>query len=116
MGRKHLTHFYGKRLFIKDLKISKNYYTVIKEMKLGNLSALNRIPEFYSKHLIQFIIDISGSMAHAHQHNLIHGEFNLSKIIAQKIKIEDSMVKSIIERRKVLNKKCLEELDFKRMQ
>jgi hypothetical protein len=51
-NRKYQTHFYGKRMFIKDLKVSKNYYTVIREMKMGNLSALNRIPEFYAKHLI----------------------------------------------------------------
>ena len=50
--RKHQTHFYGKRILIKDVKVSKNYYTVIKSYDLGNLSALSRIPEFYVKNLI----------------------------------------------------------------
>ena len=103
--RKYHTHFYGKRMLIKDLKVSKNYYTMIKHFNLGNLSALNRIPEFYAKHLIQLIIDISGAMAHAHKHDLTHCDFNLSKIIAQKIKIEDHVVDSIIARRKLINKK-----------
>jgi len=84
----------------KDLKVSKNYYTVIKSLNLGNLSALNRIPEFYIKHLIQFMIDISGSMAHAHAHDLIHGEINLSKIIAQKIKLNEVTVERMILKRK----------------
>ena len=44
-------------------------------------------------------------MAHAHKYDLTHCDINLSKIIAQKIKIEDDVVDSIIKRRKQINKK-----------
>jgi hypothetical protein len=55
-------------------------------------------------------------MAHAHKHDLIHGHFNLSRVIAQKIKLEDEVVQHIIEKRKKLNKKHADELDFRRIQ
>ena len=77
---------------MQDLRISQNFYDIIKSFNLGNLSALNRIPEFYIKHLIQYIVNISASLAQAHNHDLIHGDFNLSKVIAQKIKIEEKVV------------------------
>ena len=77
---------------MQDLRISQNFYGIIKSFNLGNLSALNRIPEFYIKHLIQYIVNISAGLAQAHKHDLIHGDFNLSKVIAQKIKIEEKVV------------------------
>jgi hypothetical protein len=40
----------------------------------------------------------------------------LSKIIAQKIKIEDEVVESIIQRRRLVNKKNEAELNFNKIQ
>ena len=57
---------------------------MIRWMNLGNLSGLPRIPEFYLRCLFNFIIQISEAMAHAHSHDLIHGNFGLSKILVQR--------------------------------
>ena len=70
--------------------ISKNMYDFIKEMQLGNLSSLKQIPEFYVNCVLKFIIHVTRAFAHAHENNIIHGNFNLSRVIAQKIECEDN--------------------------
>jgi hypothetical protein len=77
--------FYGKREPPESIKVSLNMYNKIKHLDLGNLSSLPAIPEHYQRILIGYIIQISRSLAYAHQHNLVHGNFNLSKVLCQKV-------------------------------
>lgn len=65
-----------------ELKISKNMYDLIKSMNLGNLSSLDKIPDYYVKMLLGYVIQISKAFAHTHSNGLVHGNFNLSKVIA----------------------------------
>ena len=68
-------------------------YDLIKSMDLGNLSALDKIPDYYVQMLLGYIIQISRAFAHTHSHGLVHGNFNLSKVIAQKFKTNSELVK-----------------------
>ena len=77
--------FYGKRKPSEQVKASKNMYSMIKWFNLGNLSGLPQIPSFYAKLLLEYIIHVSRAMCYAHKHNCVHGNFNLSKVIAQKV-------------------------------
>ena len=77
--------FYGKREPPESVKVSLNMYKKIKELDLGNLSSLPAIPEHYQRILIGYIIQTSRSLAYAHGHNLVHGNFNLSKVLCQKV-------------------------------
>ena len=77
--------FYGKRKPAEQVKASKNMYSMIKWFNLGNLSGLPQIPSFYAKLLLEYIIHVSRAMYYAHKHNCVHGNFNLSKVIAQKV-------------------------------
>ena len=54
-------------------------------MHLGNLSALKEVPHFYYGFLCRYMQKISLAFIHAHDQNLIHGNFNLSKVIAQRL-------------------------------
>ena len=56
-------------------------YLLIKDLDLGNLSEIIDIPKFYVKCLLQYIIQISRAISHAHRHNLVHGSFDLTKVI-----------------------------------
>lgn len=58
-------------------------YQLIGSANLGNLSALPMIPKEYIKMILAYIIQISRAFSHTHQNGLIHGNFNLSKVIAQ---------------------------------
>lgn len=60
-------------------------YSMIKWFNLGNLSGLPQIPRFYVALLLEYIIQVSRAMCYAHKHNCVHGNFNLSKVIAQKV-------------------------------
>lgn len=77
--------FYGKREPPESIKVSLNMYNKIKHLNLGNLSSLPAIPEHYQRILIGYIIQTSRSLAYAHRHNLVHGNFNLSKVLCQKV-------------------------------
>ena len=66
---------------VADINPSKNVYDYIKRMKLGNLSGLPKIPICYLSFLLDYIQQISVSLAHAHSHDLVHTEFNLSKVL-----------------------------------
>mgnify|MGYP002630312847 CR=1 FL=1 len=54
-------------------------------MNLGNLSSLNKIPDYLVKFLLNYIINISSAFAHAHSNNLVHGNFNPTKVVGQKV-------------------------------
>lgn len=71
--------------FIEPLALSKNMYELISSMNLGNLSALKEVPQFYYGCLLQYIMKMSLAFIHAHSNDLIHGNFNLSKVISQKM-------------------------------
>lgn len=58
-------------------------------MQLGNLSSLKQIPEYYVNCLLRFIIHVTRAFAHAHENNIVHGNFNLSRVIAQKLEQRD---------------------------
>ena len=51
-------------------------------MKLGNLSALEKIPDKLVQIILEYIIQISRILAYIHSHDLVHGNFHLTKIIA----------------------------------
>ena len=74
-------------------------------MNLGNLSGLPKIPEFYMRCLLGFIIQISRAFSHCHKHNLVHGNFNLSKVLVQRIKMDSDMFAEVMKRK---NKKGLQ--------
>lgn len=58
--------FYGVRLGLGRLCMAKNMYDMIKWQNLGNLSSLPKIPEFYMRMLLGYIIQISRTLSHAH--------------------------------------------------
>jgi hypothetical protein len=60
-------------------------YDFIKSMNLGNLSSLKSIPEYFVNCLLKFIIHVTRAFAHAHENNIVHGNFNLARVVAQKI-------------------------------
>lgn len=55
---------------------------------MGNISELDQVPKFYARCLLGFMIQISRVFAHAHKHNLIHGAFDLSKVMVQQQPME----------------------------
>jgi hypothetical protein len=59
-------------------------------MNIANFQMLNIIPDFYIIFLTKYIMDISNAFSYAHKHHLVHGNFNLSKVIAQKLKYSSS--------------------------
>ena len=56
-------------------------------MNLGNLSAMKEIPKYYITMILQYIMQTSLGFIQAHSNDLIHGHFNLSKVIAQKMDV-----------------------------
>jgi hypothetical protein len=64
-------------------------YDFILKMNLGNLSSLKFIPEFYVNCIMKYIIHVTRAFAHAHQNNVTHGKFNLSKVVAQVRNLEE---------------------------
>ena len=81
--------FFGVRKAPNQIKRAKNMYDMIKCLNLGNLSGPTKIPEFYVRCLLDYIIQISKAMSHAHKHDLVHGSFSLSKILAQSRKTDN---------------------------
>ena len=61
-------------------------YSFIKHINLPHFSQMKAIPELYIKALFLYIIQVSKAMAHAHKHGLVHGKFDLSKVIIQRMK------------------------------
>jgi len=89
-------------------------YDMIRRLNLGNLSGLPRIPEYYIRCLLGYIIQISRAMAHAHENGLVHGKFNLSKILVQQKTLKESEVitmQSIRNRRTSLKRSSTMDLD-----
>lgn len=52
-------------------------------MNLGHLSGLDKIPSFYMRFLLGYMIQMSRTLAHAHRHGLVHGRYNLTKVLVQ---------------------------------
>ena len=69
---------------IDGLSVSLNTYQTIEKMGLGNLSSRPEIPKAYIKFLLRYIINISRAFYHSHLHNLVHGNFDLSKTVLQR--------------------------------
>jgi len=65
-----------------DEKHSKNMYELVYSLKLGNLSAMKDLPRSYILLILQYIMQVSLGFIHAHSQDLIHGNFNLSRVIA----------------------------------
>lgn len=63
-----------------EFNISTNVYSIIRQMELGNLGVLPSIPRFLIKFLLQYCIAVSEVFIHSHSHDLVHGNFNLSKV------------------------------------
>lgn len=84
--------YFGMRKPISYVKPAKNMYEMIRFMNLGSLSGLPCIPDFYMRFLLGYIIQISRSMAHAHRSNLVHGNFNLSKVLVQRKLMDDDIM------------------------
>ena len=75
-----------------------NVYGLIKKMNLGNLGNLPQIPKDYVIFIFKYLLQVSRSFAHIHEHNMVHGNFKLSKVIAQRQtnSTETSTIKFII--------------------
>ena len=48
--------FFGPRRNPKDVKAAQDVYGLIKDLRLGHLSALDKIPDFYVTMLVGFIM------------------------------------------------------------
>ena len=81
---------FGKRKPFDKRRISENVYSFIKSKNLGSLSALSEIPEFLLQSLLLYIIQVSSALKHAHEHGLVHGNFNLSKTLFQRCNHDSS--------------------------
>ena len=51
---------------------------------MGHISVMKQIPDFYVSFVLRYIIQIARAFAHAHKNNLVHGNFNLTKVVVQK--------------------------------
>ena len=80
-----LDTFFGIRRPPEKVLTSRNCYQYIKDQDLSKLSAMTSVPDFYFKSLLLYIIHISRSMAHAHKHDVAHGNYDLSKVIVHKL-------------------------------
>ena len=54
-------------------------------MRIGNLSTYTEIPPYYMGFMFEYIMQISLAFIHAHEQDLTHGSFNLSRVTAQKM-------------------------------
>ena len=84
--------------------MSMNMYQLIGSAKLGNLSALPMIPIDYIKMLLAYIIQISRAFSHTHNNGLIHGNFNLSKVISQSFSSQSPLQKKASNKQMNLEK------------
>jgi hypothetical protein len=80
-----LDTFFGVRKPAEKVAVSKNAYEYIEQWGLDNISGLPAIPDNYFRSVLLYAVHISGAMAHAHKHGLVHGNFNLSKILVQNL-------------------------------
>ena len=67
-------------------------YQFISSMQLGNLSSLKMIPEYYVNCILRFIIHVTRALSHAHENNIVHGNFNLSRVVAQKMDVKKNLM------------------------
>lgn len=81
--------YFGERPPFTQIYESKNMYQTIKSLNLGNLSSLAKIPEFYIRFLIGFVIQVSKTLSHMHKYDLAHGKFDLSRVLVKKMKISE---------------------------
>lgn len=63
---RHLIEQYTDLTNNKTPELSLNMYDQILSMKLGNLSALDSIPDNYVHMLLDYVAQVSRAMAHAH--------------------------------------------------
>lgn len=82
-GNNPIEHYFGTRKDSSKIFPSKNVYDYIKRMNLGNLSGLPKIPQYYLQFLLDYISQVSVSLAHAHKHDLVHTNLCLTKILIQ---------------------------------
>jgi len=73
--------YFGSRANPEERNISKNMYEIIKGMNMGNMASYSKIPEYYMKMFLGYLMQVSKAMSHAHKNNLVHGKYDLSKII-----------------------------------
>lgn len=96
--------YYTQRKDVKYVKETKNVYDMIKQLELGNLSSYRVVPTFYIKCLVSYILQISRAFSHCHKHDLVHGNFNLLKVLVQKlpknVNIYDNLINDIKGRQK----------------
>jgi len=69
---------------MKETKASQNVHDLIKEMKMGNIRGTEKIPEAYVWALLEYIVQTSRALAHAHHHDVVHGKYGLSKVLMQR--------------------------------
>ena len=81
-----LDTYFGIRKPIEMVNVSLNMYAFIKHLNLIHFSQMRQIPELYVKALFLYIIQVSKALGHAHKHGLVHGKFDLSKVIIQRMK------------------------------
>jgi hypothetical protein len=67
--------------------ISKNMNEHVSSLGLGNLNMCERIPDDYVVLLLNYVIQVVAALRHAHEHDLVHGNFDLSKVLVQKIDV-----------------------------
>lgn len=75
--------YLGYRKPLTEIKSARNVYETIHYMNLGQMSGLKTIPEFYVRFLLGYVIQVSRAMAHAHSNKLVHGHFDLSRVLVQ---------------------------------
>ena len=86
-GKRGKMSYLGFKRPLNDVKLARNVFEAIKYMNLGQLSGLRAIPEFYVRFLLGYIIQVSRAMAHAHRNGLVHGRFDLSRVLVQTYKL-----------------------------
>ena len=72
--------YFGPRVNPASLKLSQNAYDLIGSYGV-NFKEIQNVPHFYVKMLLTYIIQASKAFNHAHKYGLIHGNFNLSKVL-----------------------------------
>lgn len=80
-----LDTYFGKRKPVAKVVTSLNMYDYIKSFELENISALPSIPDQYFKSLLLYIVQISRALSHCHKHDLVHGNYNMSKVMVQRL-------------------------------
>jgi hypothetical protein len=79
--------YLGYRQPMHEIRPAKSVYETIRYMNLGQMSALNTIPDYYVRFLLGYVIQVSRAMAHAHRNGLVHGHFDLSRVLVQSYRL-----------------------------